>query len=284
MSPGLGVGGVRGKGGLFHFLGVAWFSCLLASLPEFGLFFFFNLINVIALPSLTPTVIEKNKVHSYTRHYSLGKRRGHESAVHRILGETGQVNSPVEKNGTFLSGCERPLTSCLWSFTQEPCHPAVRPGGPESLPHPQCGPRPPFSQASSARWRMPSSGPLRPGLLADGAPAPHPALPGSPPGPRGGWARVRGGVEVARPSPAPPGPASRLTHAKAPSPGYLTSVTHIWNPQLPALAVEAAERRTPNLSSAPLGVRGAPLPASAEPSTGWGCGGWAAVRPGSCLQ
>lgn len=183
------------------------------------------------------------------------------------------MNGTVEKNGTFLSGCERPLTSCLWSFTQEPSHPAVCPGGPESLPHPQCGPRPPFSQASSARWRMPSSGPLRPGLLADGAPAPHPALPGSPPGPRGGWARVRGGVEVARPSPAPPGPASRLTHAKAPSPGYLTSVTHIWNPQLPALAVEAAERRTPNLSSAPLGVRGAPLPASAEPSTGWGCGG-----------
>lgn len=72
-------------------------------------------------------------------------RTGTRARVHGS--QNSRRNGPSElhrgKNGTFLPGCGRPVTSCLWSFTQEPSRPAVCPGGPQSLPHAQCRPRPP---------------------------------------------------------------------------------------------------------------------------------------------
>lgn len=64
-------------------------------------------------------------------------------------------------------------------------------------------------------------------------------------------------------------------------------VSHIWDPQLPALPAAAAAAGTaeiltpnPQLSALRVGVWGVPLPATVEPSIGVG----AAVRPGTRLQ
>lgn len=67
------------------------------------------------------------------------------------------------------------------------------------------------------------------------------------------------------PPPAPPRPVSRLTRVKARSTSYLMRVSHIWDPQLPALAVGAAETLTFNPQLRASRVCSGALPATQSP-------------------
>lgn len=143
--------------------------------------------------------------------------------------------------------------------------PDCLPRRPESLLRPQ--PRPCPSPARQARLPgLVSDGPRGPSRRTDGAPSPHPTLPGSPPGPRAAGP----GAEPARGWPGPRLPLAGR-HPGSHMCRLLPRLPNAGESHLgPTTSCSARPRGQRSLSSAPQGCVGAPSLPPPSPPREWG--------------